>query len=83
MERLLDQTRSFSIRRIKSNLEDEALRIYKGLTDQSKIGENGRLIKDGDGVLTHCNAGLATAGFRRPWESFNQLGRGNASMSLL
>jgi methylthioribose-1-phosphate isomerase len=66
MERLLDQTRSFSAEEIKMKIEKEALRIYKeDLQINRKIGENGkRLIKDGDGVLTHCNAGgLATAGF--------------------
>jgi methylthioribose-1-phosphate isomerase len=66
MERLLDQTRSLSTEEIKVKVEKEALRIYKeDLQINRKIGENGkRLIKDGDGVLTHCNAGgLATAGF--------------------
>jgi len=66
MERLLDQPSSFSTEEIKAKLENEALRIYKeDLQINRKIGENGkRLIKDGDGVLTHCNAGgLATAGF--------------------
>jgi methylthioribose-1-phosphate isomerase len=66
MERLLDQTRSFSSQEIKTKLENEALRIYKeDLQINRKIGKNGSwLIKDGDGVLTHCNAGgLATAGF--------------------
>ena len=66
MERLLDRTRFFSIEEIKAKFENEALRIYKeDLQINRKIGENGKnLIKDGDGVLTHCNAGgLATAGF--------------------
>jgi methylthioribose-1-phosphate isomerase len=66
MERLLDQARSLSTKEIKVMIENEALRIYKeDLQINRKIGENGRkLIKDGDGVLTHCNAGgLATAGF--------------------
>jgi len=66
MERWLDQSGSFSIEEIKAKLENEALRIYKeDLKINRKIGENGkRLIKDGQGVLTHCNAGgLATAGF--------------------
>jgi methylthioribose-1-phosphate isomerase len=66
MERWLDQTRSFSIEEIKAKLESEALRIYReDLEINRKIGDSGkRLIKDGDGVLTHCNAGgLATAGF--------------------
>src|SRR4030043_970316 len=66
MERLLDQASSFSTEEIKAKLENEALRIYKeDLKINRKIGENGKkLIKDGDGVLTHCNAGgVATAGF--------------------
>ena len=66
MERLLDQAVSFSIEEIKAKVESEALQIYKeDLQINRKIGENGKnLIKDGDGVLTHCNAGgLATAGF--------------------
>lgn len=66
MERLLDRTRSFTIGEIKAKLENEALRIYKeDLKINRKIGENGKgLIKNGQGVLTHCNAGgLATAGF--------------------
>src|SRR4030042_422654 len=66
MERLVDRATSFSIEEIKAKLENEALRIYKeDLKINRKLGENGkRLIKDGDGVLTHCNAGgLATAGF--------------------
>jgi methylthioribose-1-phosphate isomerase len=65
MERLLDQTRSFSIEEIKAKLKNEALRICKeDLEINRMIGENGKkLIQDGDGVLTHCNAGgLATAG---------------------
>jgi len=66
MERWLDPTRSFSIEEIKAKLKSEALRIYReDLEINRMIGENGkRLIQDGDGVLTHCNAGgLATAGF--------------------
>jgi len=66
MERLLDRASSFSLEEIKVKLEDEALRIYReDLETNRRIGENGkRLIKNGDGVLTHCNAGgLATAGF--------------------
>jgi methylthioribose-1-phosphate isomerase len=47
-------------------LEEEALRIYEEDVEVNrKIGENGKiLIRDGSGVLTHCNAGgLATAGY--------------------
>jgi methylthioribose-1-phosphate isomerase len=66
MERVLDQTGSSNLDQMKEQLEREALQIYKeDLEINRKIGENGkRLIKDGYGVLTHCNAGgLATAGF--------------------
>lgn len=45
---------------------EEALRIMEeDLEANRKVGINGaRLINDGDGVLTHCNAGaLATAGY--------------------
>jgi methylthioribose-1-phosphate isomerase len=66
MEGLLDEATSFSIEEIKGKLEKEALRIYKeDLEVNRKIGEHGKkLIKGGQGVLTHCNAGgLATAGF--------------------
>ena len=52
-------------RDMKVRLEAEALRIFEDdLEVNRKIGENGKaLIRDGDGVLTHCNAGgLATAG---------------------
>ena len=66
MKRLLDQVHSYGVKRMKEMLEEEALRIFKqDLEINQKIGENGKtLVKDGDGVLTHCNAGgLATAGF--------------------
>jgi len=66
MEKILDQARSSDLDQIKEQLEREALQIYEeDLEINRKIGENGkRLIKDGYGVLTHCNAGgLATAGF--------------------
>ncbi|MHC4475880.1 MAG: S-methyl-5-thioribose-1-phosphate isomerase [Planctomycetota bacterium] len=44
---------------------DEANAIYQEDVDMCRrIGENGeKFVKDGDGILTHCNAGaLATAG---------------------
>jgi methylthioribose-1-phosphate isomerase len=66
MEKILDQINSNSVNEIKSKLEEEALRIYEeDIEVNRKIGENGKgLIHDGDGVLTHCNAGaLATAGY--------------------
>lgn len=66
MKRILDQDSSFNIEEMKVRLEGEALRIFEEDVEvNQKIGENGKiLIHDGDGVLTHCNAGgLATAGY--------------------
>jgi methylthioribose-1-phosphate isomerase len=66
MRGILDQVRSHSIEEIRARLKEEALRIYEDDVEVNrKIGENGKiLIHDGDGVLTHCNAGaLATAGY--------------------
>lgn len=51
---------------LKHLILDEALKIMKeDLEANKKIGVNGaKLINDGDGILTHCNAGaLATAGY--------------------
>jgi len=66
MKKLLDQVHSNGVDKTKARLEQEAVRIYEeDLQINQKIGDNGKiLIRDGDGVLTHCNAGgLATAGF--------------------
>jgi methylthioribose-1-phosphate isomerase len=66
MKRILDQDSSFNIEEMKVRLEEEALRIFEEDVEVNRrIGENGKiLIHDGDGVLTHCNAGgLATAGY--------------------
>lgn len=66
MRKVLDQFHNDDIERMKLRLEKEALRIYReDLEVNRKIGENGKvLIKNGDRVLTHCNAGgLATAGY--------------------
>jgi methylthioribose-1-phosphate isomerase len=66
MRRILDQFHSADVHHLKLNLVQGALQIYeKDLEINQKIGENGKtLIKDGDRVLTHCNAGgLATAGY--------------------
>jgi methylthioribose-1-phosphate isomerase len=54
------------VEEVKAKLEETALRIFEeDIEVNRKIGENGKgLIRDGDGVLTHCNAGgLATAGY--------------------
>jgi methylthioribose-1-phosphate isomerase len=66
MKRILDQDSSFNVEETKVRLEGEALRIFEEDVEVNRrIGENGKiLIHDGDGVLTHCNAGgLATAGY--------------------
>jgi methylthioribose-1-phosphate isomerase len=66
MKRILDQIHIYGIEKMKAKLVEEALRIYKEDVEiNKKIGEYGKgLIKDGDRVLTHCNAGaLATAGY--------------------
>ena len=66
MRQVLDETSFSSLSEIRAKLEAEALRIYGGdIEVNQKIGEYGKvLIKDGFGVLTHCNAGaLATAGY--------------------
>ncbi len=66
MKGLLHQCRSEEVEDLKSKLEREALRIYvEDLEVNKEIGKSGKgLIRDGMGVLTHCNAGaLATAGY--------------------
>jgi len=53
------------LQQLREAVLDEAGAIYAEDVDMCRrIGENGeKFIKDGDGVLTHCNAGaLATAG---------------------
>lgn len=66
MERIAQENADKSVPGIKEALLQEALKIQN--EDKlicRKIGENGvSLIKDGSGVLTHCNAGgLATADY--------------------
>ena len=66
MEKILDQVHLYGIEKTGTSLVAEALRIHKEDVEVNrKIGEYGkRLIKNGDGVLTHCNAGaLATGGY--------------------
>jgi methylthioribose-1-phosphate isomerase len=66
MKGIWDQDSQDSVEEMKVRLEEEALRIFQeDLAISLRIGENGKvLIHDGDGVLTHCNAGgLATAGY--------------------
>lgn len=66
MERVAQENKGKSVQEIKEILLHEALKIQnedKAICRQ--IGENGvGLIKDGSGILTHCNAGgLATADY--------------------
>ena len=64
MERTAELNSDKKISEIKILLRDEALKIKAEDTEVcKKIGEYGlTLIKDGDGILTHCNAGqLATS----------------------
>jgi methylthioribose-1-phosphate isomerase len=66
MRKIWDQDPSFNVEGMRVRLEEEALRIFEeDLEINRSIGANGKiLIQDGDGVLTHCNAGgLATAGY--------------------
>ena len=64
MEKVVADNAHKPIGQIKKLLREEALRIKAEDAQVCKsIGENGlTLIKDGDGILTHCNAGqLATS----------------------
>lgn len=66
MKKVLDHLHSSSVREVKNKLEEEALRIYEEDVEiNRRIGGHGKiLIREGDGVLTHCNAGgLATTGY--------------------
>jgi methylthioribose-1-phosphate isomerase len=66
MEKILKRVENDGVEETKRNLVREALQILKtDIEVNRKIGMYGKkLIKKGDGVLTHCNAGaLATAGF--------------------
>ena len=64
MEKTVIDNKNKSVAEIKWLLRDEAIKIKaEDITVCKSIGEYGlSLIKDGDGILTHCNAGqLATA----------------------
>ena len=64
MEKVAEENKEKSIPEIKELLQKEALEIKaEDVWMCRKIGEYGlSLIKDGDGILTHCNAGqLATS----------------------
>jgi methylthioribose-1-phosphate isomerase len=66
MEKILERVESDGVEETKRRLVREALRILETDVEVNrKIGMYGKkLIKEGDGVLTHCNAGaLATGGY--------------------
>jgi len=63
MTSLVENSRGKTVGEVKALLREEALMIRdEDVEACRKIGEHGlSLIKDGDGILTHCNAGqLAT-----------------------
>lgn len=64
MTRVLERAKDESVTKLKQRLHDEAVAIKaEDVWVCRQIGEYGlTLIHDGDGILTHCNAGcLATA----------------------
>jgi methylthioribose-1-phosphate isomerase len=66
MKKILDRVYDHGVDKIKKELVKEALDILKeDIEINRKIGMYGKkVIKNGDGVLTHCNAGaLATGGY--------------------
>ena len=66
MKQTAQRNKSLPITKLKSRLKEEALTILtEDITTNQAMGQHGQtLIKDGNVVLTHCNAGaLATAGF--------------------
>jgi methylthioribose-1-phosphate isomerase len=66
MEKILERVESDGVEETKRRLAREALQILEAdIEVNRKIGMYGRnLVKEGDGVLTHCNAGaLATGGY--------------------
>lgn len=65
MKRVLEKNKEKPVENLKEILFNEAQKILEDDRERCrKIGENGKgLIKDGMGILTHCNAGaLATGG---------------------
>lgn len=63
MAKVVDNNTDKSVNEIKKLLHDEAIKIREDdIASSYAIGEYGlTLLKDGDGILTHCNAGqLAT-----------------------
>ena len=66
MKDVAQSNKSLSIAKLKSRLKEEALTILtEDIATNEAMGQYGQtLVKDGNVILTHCNAGaLATAGF--------------------
>jgi len=66
MRRVADETRDGGVEGVKSRLVEEANQILaEDIAINQLMGRHGQsLLKDGDRVLTHCNAGaLATGGY--------------------
>ena len=66
MKDVAQSNKSLSIAKLKSRLKEEALTILtEDIATNEAMGKHGQtLVKDGNVILTHCNAGaLATAGF--------------------
>jgi len=66
MKKIIDEVHTRGVDETKERLVEKALQILKeDIEVNRRIGMYGkRLIRDGDGVLTHCNAGaLATGGY--------------------
>jgi methylthioribose-1-phosphate isomerase len=63
MAKVVEKSRGKSVEEVKALLRAEAVKIRDGdVAACKKIGEYGlTLIKDGDGILTHCNAGQLAA----------------------
>lgn len=63
MERVVLQNRGLSVAEVKGLLHDEAVAIRaEDIAICHRIGENGlSLLRDGCGILTHCNAGQLAA----------------------
>lgn len=83
MRRCFEAVLSQGSDRVKKALIEEAIKIgEEDVEINRRIGMNGRrLVADGDGILTHCNAGaLATAGYgtalgviRAAWDEGKQI----------
>ena len=66
MKDVAQSNKSLSVAKLKSRLKEEALTVLtEDIATNEAMGQHGQtLVKDGNVILTHCNAGaLATAGF--------------------